>query len=157
MPEGTPALAIQEHVERSFTMATPSTQITDFSKILESFKFPGVDMTSLLEARRKDVEALAQANTLAYEGMQALVRKQTEMLNASAQAIQAAAGRMSGDNPKEALAKRGEFIQQSLQRAFENMHELAEMAQKSQTEALAAMSKRAEQTMQELKALSKHT
>jgi hypothetical protein len=45
-------------------MATPSSQITDFSKILESFKFPGVDMTSLLEARRKDVEALAQANTI---------------------------------------------------------------------------------------------
>ncbi|WP_235025521.1 phasin family protein, partial [Caballeronia terrestris] len=65
-------------------MATPFPQITDFSKTLASFKFPGVDMTSLLEARRKDVEALAEANTLAYEGMQALVRKQTEMLNASA-------------------------------------------------------------------------
>ena len=135
-------------------MATPVTQIADFSKILESFKFPGVDMTSLLEARRKDVEALAKANTLAYEGMQALVRKQTEMLNASAQAIQAAASRMSGDNATESMAKRGEFIQQSLQTAFENMRELAEMAQKSQAESLAAISKRAEQTMRELKALS---
>ena len=135
-------------------MATPVTQVADFSKILESFKFPGVDMTSLLEARRKDVEALAKANTLAYEGMQALVRKQTEMLNASAQAIQAAAGRMSGDNAAEAMAKRGAFIQESLQTAFENMRELAEMAQKSQTESLAAISKRAEQTMQELTALS---
>jgi phasin family protein len=138
-------------------MSTPFTQITDFSKMLESFSFPGVDMTSLLEARRKDVEALAKANTLAYEGMQALVRKQTEMLKASAQTIQAAAGRMSGDNPTESLAKRGEFIQQSLQTAFENMRELAEMAQKSQTEALATISKRAEQTMQELKALSQRT
>ncbi|WP_250491398.1 TIGR01841 family phasin [Caballeronia sp. INML2] len=135
-------------------MATPVTQVADFSKILESFKFPGVDMTSLLEARRKDVEALAKANTLAYEGMQALVRKQTEMLNASAQAIQAAAGRMSGDNAVESMAKRGAFIQESLQTAFENMRELAEMAQKSQTESLAAISKRAEQTMQELTALS---
>jgi phasin family protein len=111
-------------------------------------------MTSLLEARRNDVEALAKANTLAYEGMQALVRKQTEMLNASAQAIQAAAGRMSGDNAAESMAKRGAFIQESLQTAFENMRELAEMAQKSQTESLAAISKRAEQTMQELTALS---
>ena len=138
-------------------MATPFTQITDFSKMLESFKFPGVDMTSLLEARRKDVEALAEANTLAYEGMQALVRKQTEMLNASAHEIQAAAGRMSGDNPTESMAKRGAFVQQSLQTAFGNMRELAEMAQKSQTEALAAISKRAEQTMRELKALSNRT
>ena len=72
--------------------------------MLESFKLPGVDMTSLLEARRKDVEALAEANTLAYEGMQALVRKQTEMLNASAREIQAAAGRMSGENPMESMA-----------------------------------------------------
>ncbi|WP_425266549.1 phasin family protein [Caballeronia arationis] len=155
--DGATLLVVQEHVERRVTMATPFTQITDFSKMLESFKFPGVDMTSLLEARHKDVEALAEANTLAYEGMQALVRKQTEMLNASAHEIQAAAGRMSGDNPTDSMAKRGEFIQQSLQTAFENMRELAEMAQKSQTVALAAISKRAEQTMRELKALSNRT
>lgn len=138
-------------------MATPFPQITDFSKMLESFKFPGVDMTSLLEARRKDVEALAEANTLAYEGMQALVRKQTEMLNASAHEIQAEAGRMSGDTPTESIVKRGEFIQQSLQTAFENMRELAELAQESQMRALGAINKRAEQTMRELKALSKGT
>ncbi|SAL79865.1 phasin family protein [Caballeronia telluris] len=138
-------------------MATPFPCITDFSKMLESFKFPGVDMTSLLEARRKDVEALAEANALAYEGMQALVRKQTEMLNASAHEIQAAAGRMGGEDPTESMAERGAFIQQSLQTAFENMRELAEMAQKSQTEALAAISRRAEQTMRELKALANRT
>lgn len=138
-------------------METPFPQITDFSKMLESFKFPGVDMTSLLEARRKDVEALAEANTLAYEGMQALVRKQTEMLNASAREIQAAAGRMSGENPMESMAQRRDFVQQALKTAFENMRELAEMAQKSQTEALAAISKRAEQTMRELKAQSNRT
>jgi phasin family protein len=125
--------------------------------MLESFKLPGVDMTSLLEARRKDVEALAEANTLAYEGMQALVRKQTEMLNASAREIQAAAGRMSGENPMESMAQRRDFVQQALKTAFENMRELAEMAQKSQTEALAAISKRAEQTMRELKAQSNRT
>lgn len=135
-------------------MATPFNQSTDFSKMLESFKFPGVDMTSLLESRRKDIEALAEANTLAYEGMQALVQKQTEMLNASAHEIQAAAGRMSGGNPTETMAKQGEFIQRSLQTAFDNMRELAEMARKSQAEALAAISKRAEQTMQEVKTLS---
>ncbi|MFM0493347.1 TIGR01841 family phasin [Paraburkholderia caledonica] len=138
-------------------MATPFPEITDFSKMLESFKLPGVDMTSLLEARRKDVEALAEANTLAYEGMQALVRKQTEMLNASAREIQAAAGRMSGENPMESMAQRRDFVQQALKTAFENMRELAEMAQKSQTEALAAISKRAEQTMRELKAQSNRT
>jgi phasin family protein len=138
-------------------MATPFPQITDFGKMLESFKLPGVDMTSLLEARRKDVEALAEANTLAYEGMQALVRKQTEMLNASAREIQATAGRMSGENPMESMAQRRDFVQQALKTAFENMRELAEMAQKSQTEALAAISKRAEQTMRELKAQSNRT
>jgi phasin family protein len=145
---------VQVTVEGRFIMATPFTQMTDFSKMLESFKFPGIDMTSLLDSRRKDIEALAEANRLAYEGMQALVRKQTEMLTASAQEIQAAAARMSGGNPAEAMNKQGEFVQQSLQKAFENMRELAEMARKSQVEALAAISQRAEQTMQEVKVLS---
>ena len=51
----------------------------------------------------------------------------------------------AGDNPTEAIEKQGAFVQQTLEKAFEHMRELAGMAQKSQTEALAAISKRAEQ------------
>jgi len=140
---------------RRCTMATTN-PFTDFSKLLEQYKLPGVDMTSVIEARRKDIDAITEANKVAYEGMQALVQKQTEILSKTMQEIQAAAQKMTtGGNPAEAMAKQGEFVQQGLQTAFNNMRELAEMAQKSQAEALAVITKRAEQNIEEAKNLMK--
>lgn len=137
-------------------MATSPNPFTDFTKLLEQYKLPGVDMTALIEARRKDIDAITEANKIAYAGMQALVQKQTEILSQSMQEIQAAAQKLAaGGDPAEAMARQGEFVQQGLQTAFNNMRELAEMAQKSQAEALAVMTQRAEQNIEEAKRLMK--
>jgi len=139
-------------------MATSTNPFTDFTKLLEQYKLPGVDMASVIEARRKDIDAITEANKIAYEGMQALVQKQTEILSKSMQEIQAAAQKLTaGGDPAEAMAKQGEFVQHGLQTALNNMRELAEMAQKSQAEALAVITKRAEQSIEEAKSLMKGT
>ena len=52
----------------------------DFTKMLEQFKLPGFDVPAIMEARRKDVEALVTANQTAFQGMQSLAQKQAEML-----------------------------------------------------------------------------
>ncbi|WP_327359341.1 phasin family protein [Caballeronia humi] len=122
--------------------------------MLEQFKFPGVDSTSITESTRKDLEALTEANRLAYEGMQALIRKQTELLNENARAIQTAAQQIQGATPTEVMASQSEFVQKSLQKAFDNMRQLAEIAQQSQTAAIAAMTRRAEENMQALKKIT---
>jgi phasin family protein len=134
-------------------MSTPFNPLTDFTKMLEQFKFPGVDSTSITESTRKDLEALTEANRLAYEGMQALIRKQTELLNENARAIQTAAQQIQGATPTEVMASQSEFVQKSLQKAFDNMRQLAEIAQQSQTAAIAAMTRRAEENMQALKTI----
>lgn len=61
-------------------MADQTNPFGDLTKTLEQFKVPGVDMSALLESRKKDVEAIVEANKSAYDAMQALARKQTEML-----------------------------------------------------------------------------
>ncbi|WP_327365775.1 phasin family protein [Caballeronia terrestris] len=122
--------------------------------MLEQFKFPGVDSASITESTRKDLQALTEANRLAYEGMQALIRKQTELLNENARAIQTAAQQIQGATPTEVMASQSEFVQKSLQKAFDNMRQLAEIAQQSQTAAIAAMTRRAEENMQALKTIT---
>jgi phasin family protein len=47
------------------------------------------------------------------------------------------------------MAKHTEVVQQQLHQALENMRALAETAQKAQAEALAVISKRAEQNVKE--------
>ena len=60
-------------------MATESNPFSDVKKMIEQFKLPGVDMTAI-------VEALVDANKAAYEAMQAVARKQTEMMTQAMQA-----------------------------------------------------------------------
>ncbi len=48
-------------------MATPPNPFADFTKMMEQFRLPGMDMSAVIEARRKDIEALTEANQLAYE------------------------------------------------------------------------------------------
>ena len=48
--------------------------LADLTKLAEQFKLPGVDVSALVEWQRKDLEALAEANRQAYEGMKALVK-----------------------------------------------------------------------------------
>jgi len=131
-------------------MATTPNPFEDFSKMLEQFKIPGMDMEAVLLARRKDIDALTQANRLAYEGMQALMKKQTEIFSQTMQEIQDSMRQFNtGGNPAQAMTQQGELVQQALQKAFANMRELAEMAQKSQVEAMTVIGDRARQSLQE--------
>ncbi|CAM3380327.1 phasin family protein [Cupriavidus taiwanensis] len=131
-------------------MATPPNPFADFTRMMEQFRLPGVDMSAVIEARRKDIEALAEANRLAYEGMQAIVKKQQEIFAQTMQQLQAAAQQYgTASNPAEAMTRHSEFVQQQLHQALENMRALAETAQKAQAEALAVISQRAEQNVKE--------
>jgi phasin family protein len=135
-------------------MTDTSNPFIDFTKMLQQFKLPGVDMASIVDARRKDIEALAEANKIAYEGMKALAQKQADILRTTMEEIQASAkGMTTGDNPLANAGQQGELAQQSVQKAFANMRELAEMAYKSQTEAFTIISKRAMQNIEEMKKL----
>jgi hypothetical protein len=55
----------------------------EFTKMLEQFKLPGFDVPAIMEARRKDVEALVTANQAALQGMQSLAQKQADMLRST--------------------------------------------------------------------------
>ena len=135
-------------------MANETNPFGDVTKMFEQFKVPGLDMAQIIESRRKDMEALTEANKAAYEAMQALGRKQTELLTQAMQGIQEsakglAAGGAGAPNP----AKQTELVQGACQKALGDMKELAEMARKSQVDAMAIITQRATQSMEEMKKL----
>ena len=128
-------------------METETNPFGDMKKMLEQFKMPGVDMAAIVEARRKDVEALVEANKSAYESMQAIVRKQTEMMAESMQVMQEAA--KSAADP----AKQTEVVRSAFEKTITDMQELAEMARSSQSDAMAHITQRAAEHMAEIKKL----
>jgi phasin family protein len=123
------------------------------TKLLKQFKLPGVDINALIATQRKDIEALAAANKQAYEGVQSLAKRQTEILRETMEAWQAAAKELAGKSLSESVEIRTELAKSALGKALGNMRELAEMATTSQTQVLDGIKKRAQENLAELKKL----
>ena len=135
-------------------MSTPfGTPFVDITKILEQFKLPGVDINAIVEARRKDVEALTQANQIAYASMQALAQREAEILQQTMAEWQGAMAGMAGKSPTEMAAKGTELATQAFGRALSNMRELAEMASKSQTQTYEVLNRRFQENLEDLRKL----
>jgi phasin family protein len=138
--------------------ATPADQANpfgDLTKLLEQFKLPGVDTDAIVETRRKDIDALVQANQAAYEGMQALAKKQADMLKQAMEDIQAAVkGAASGGGVGDP-GKQGELARKAYEKVLADAKDLAEIARKSQTDAMASITQRGAQHLEEVKKMMK--
>jgi phasin family protein len=117
----------------------------DFTKMLEQFKIPGVDFSSIVERERKNIEALTQANRIAFEGWQNLVRRQSEILQDSMKRA------VDDANSQTALNNGAELARSAFETALANMRELAEIATKSQKDAFEVIRKRVEENMNVLR------
>ena len=113
----------------------------DFTTLMKDFKLPGVDLATIMDREKKNIEALAEANRVAFEGWQALVHRQAEILQES---IKRAVGTMQGE---DAGAKRMDLASHAFESALSNMRELAEMAAKSQKDAFDVIRKRVEENL----------
>ncbi len=133
-------------------MTNPTQPFGDVTAMMAQFKMPGVDMAAIVEARRKDIEALMAANAASFESMQALARKQTEMLSEAMQGMQDAAKSFAGGGTADA-GKQGEVVRKGFEKTLANMKELAEMTRHAQTDAMTRITQRATHQMQDLKAL----
>jgi phasin family protein len=123
----------------------------NFEKLFESMKVPGVDWQAILESQSKNIAALAEANRRAAQGVEAMTRRQLELVQqAMADAVLAARQSMPSD-PREAMARQTEVAKAAFEKAVGNMREMADMMQKSNREAFDAVSQRVSAGLTEIK------
>ncbi len=123
----------------------------DLTAMLEQFKVPGLDMAPFVDARRKDVQALVEANQAAYEAMQALASTQRDMLTQAMQGLQQSAnGITSGKAGLPDAGQQSEAAREAWQKMLADMKTLGEMAHKSQVDAVASLTGRAKASMAEV-------
>lgn len=135
-------------------MATinPNSIFAEYTKLISQFKLPGVDVSAFLESRRKDVEALTEANMTALAGVQQLGQKQVEILRSKMTELQSLMTRLSTPG-SEGVANAGEGMKDALQKAFIDMQELADAAYRAQTDSIAVVTKRLAEHVEEIKTL----
>jgi phasin family protein len=126
--------------------------MTDFSKIMADYKIPGVDWQEVIAAQQKNLQALAKANQVLVEGAQAVMRREIEILQkAMAELAEASKELMQQGDPQAQASKRLELAKTSFEAAVQNMRELAEVAGKSNREALEVINQRALESFEEIR------
>jgi len=121
----------------------PFLSIANIDTLLERFKLPDIDWFALMEAQKKNVQALQKANQKALDGALALAKRQTEIFGDTLQQWQDAAKELSAKGSSDDIgAKQAAMAKKALENALDNMRELAEMAVESQAEAYEIIRKR---------------
>ena len=124
--------------------------IGDLGKLIEKFKLPGIDIGAIVESQRKDMEALAEANKQAYEGIKALAQRRNEILQEALVQWQEA---MKDATGKDALSRRAEMAKKGVQQVIANFRELAEMEAKSRSKAWKVVQDRFQENLANLQNL----
>jgi phasin family protein len=109
-------------------------KLPDFEKMFAGMQMPGVDMNAMLEAQRKNVEALVEANKVAAAGYQEIFQRQVALVEAAIADAQAQMGNVQGQPMSaEQAQKNMEVVRTQMEKALASARELAELAQKANT------------------------
>ena len=125
----------------------------DFSKMLRDLDVPGIDMQAMLDAQRKNVEALQRANRAAAENFQAIVKRQVEMMQEAMSEIAQSMREGAASGLPEGAKRQGELFNRAFEKALANVREIAEMAAKSNQELFDVVNQRMLETTDEIRGL----
>jgi len=130
----------------------------DVSKMFETFKSPVMDMGSLMEMQRKNMQALMDANRVAAEGYRSLMARQVEMMREGfEQFSKTMQTGMTQPTSTDTAGEQVEAIRDNFEQAFTHFRELAEMASDAHGEAFKIMQDRLSEQMDEFKSLGEET
>ncbi len=104
----------------------------------------------LVTARRKDLEAIVDANRKSYAGLQSVVQRQVESLKDAVSEWRLVIKLMAEGGARESVAKIDELAAASFRMALNNIRELAEMTARSQADAYEVVARRIREDVAEV-------
>jgi len=134
-------------------MADASQAFTDmFRKMGEQLKVPSFDMTKIMEHHQKNFEAMTRSWQAMAGGATAIASKQREIFEATVKDITGMAKDFKPTgSPQEILTKQTEFAKKAMEAAIANTRDIAELVQKSGTEAITIIQGRMKESYEEIK------
>ena len=113
----------------------PTKVVDEVAKAIKQFSLPGVDVESLVASQKKNLEAVTSANQAAFQGLQAVAKRQAEILQEVMKEASTAVGSLSkAGSPPEIVAKSTELTKGAFEHALANMKQLAELVTKASEE-----------------------
>ena len=121
----------------------------DASRAVDLARLP--DFAGLLvTARRKDLDAILDANRRSYAGLQSVVRRQVEALKDAVSEWRLVIKLLAEGGARESVSKIDELAVASFKMALNNIRELAEMTARSQADAYEVVARRIREDVDEV-------
>ena len=137
-------------------MANPS--YTDFFKVFGEIKAPQIDFNSIFTAQRRNIEAITTAGQVFAEGVQAVTRRQAEVVRSGVeQCLKASKDALTSGSPEVTASKQADFARGSFENAITHLREVSEMVTKSSFEAFDVLNKRAAESLEEISSVAGRT
>jgi phasin family protein len=106
------------------TDASAMPWLDNLKKLADKYQLPGVNVEALVDWQRKDMEALAEANRQAFEGMKALIDRRNQILQETLAQWQST---VKDASSAEAVSKQTEAVKQGVEKAIANFRELSQL------------------------------
>ena len=141
-----------ETESKQSTGAEPSAMpwLDDIKKLIDKYQLPGVDVAALVDWQRKDMEALAEANRQAFEGIKALIDRRNEILQETLAQWQAT---VKDATSADAMSKQAEAVKQGVEKAVANFTELSQMEAQARNNAWKVVQERIQENLSNLQRL----
>jgi phasin family protein len=135
----------------------PKGASVDAGKVAGLFHVPSFDFEAVIASQRKMIEALMEANKLAIEGAQAVMRHQFEVGRQAMDHFSTMVRDFSQMNGsvQDRVAKQAEYSKQAIAKGLSNARETSELATKAGTQALTVVSKRVTESLDEARNYTK--
>lgn len=119
-----------------------------------NMRFPMMDAEAIMQAQRRNIEVLTQANQICYEGVQAVAQRQAEIMRKSFEDCSRVVQEMAkpGD-VEDRLSRQADAAKDAYEASVANMRELAELSVKSNSEAAELLNKRVTEVFDELRGI----
>jgi phasin family protein len=120
---------------------------------MENFKMPEVNVDLFVQAQRKNFEAIASANQVAFEGIQAVAKRQGDILREAIEELTKLGKELASldQAPEARVAKQAELAKAGFEKAVANLRELGDMMMKANGEAAEVITHRISEALDEVK------
>ena len=133
----------------------PSKMVDQVTKLVQSLKVPSIDVKSLVDSQKKNIEAVTNANRAVVEGLQAVAKRQAEILQETMNEASKAIDILSkAGSPQEVAAAQADLAKDAFERALANMRELADMVAAANQNAADTINARISASLDEIKELA---
>ncbi len=133
-------------------------KMMDMSKMMGEFKMPQFNFEALMNAQRKNIEAMTAVNQAAFESIQAIARRQAELVRQGIEeTTQTMNAVMSSSSPEEKVIRQAEASKAAVDKCIANAREIADTVAKCNTQAMETVSARMSEGLEELRDIIKTT